>query len=1540
MQNNSANERWVIDEVLVRGTAVATPTPTITLSPAALNAFTTTQGTASASQSYTVAGSNLTADISVVPPAGYQLALETTPGSNTPGTFTAYTAATPLVLTQTGGTVATTRIFARLAATTTVAGSPYDGNITHTSGTATAAKAVTGTVTAANTPSATGFTPAAGPVGTILTISGTNLGTITGVTVNGTAATSVSATATAVTATVAAGTGTGAVVLSDGTTTYTVPGGSFTVTAEPVVTTTAASAITATTATTGGSFVTNGATITERGVVYGTAANPRIGVGDALKASVTGTTSPFTANLTGLTASTTYFVAAYTISEFGTTYDATDETFTTATPTPITITTGTVATTPIFAGGSVTVSFTTTGTFNGGNTFTAELSDAAGNFPGTTLTTVSSTSTTLTVTIPAATTPGAAYVIRVNGSSPATTGSTSAAFTVTDAPLLAFDFEGTDNVTTAPSSSNNPNVNPSTFSRSGVLSNPGANRFNSRNWSATIDAAKYMTFTFTPNANYQATLTSLTFVDQRSGSISNPYEVRSSLDNFATALASGTTAGGGKSVPLSGFTNLTAAVEFRFYYAVSSTGSTYSVDNVNLFGTVQVVSNAISAPAFTGTTFCAGSSFNVKFTPTGTFAAANSFVVQLSNAAGSFAAPVVVATLLNNSSNLAQTASVTIPATTATGSGYRLRVVSTDPAVTSPSSAAFGVLNAPTVTVAPAADQTISANVNGATLTATETPAAASRQWVYSTTPGGSNTVITGQTATTYAPNFPTAGDYYVKVISTFAACDPVTSNEVKITVTVPVASLTATPTSLTFSATVGTPAPVQSYLLTGANLPPAALVSIAAQNPAFEVSVTSASTGFAATQQATAATDGSLSQTVYVRFTAPGMVGTTISSIENTSGALSAPVAVTGMATAVPVAGAPGNLVLEEYFNYPAGDDLKTHGWAAQGTGTTPITVVVGNAAFATYPLGVADTTTSRRVKLVPSGDDLNKSFVLAGATTFYAAVTAKVSVATTNGDYFLHFYDAVTTTPVTFRGRVFARAATGGYQLGLQMTGSVPASPVYSSQVFDLNTSYVVVLKYEVRPSGDVASLYALGSGSSTLAEPVTPLVTVTGADSYAALNAVALRQGGPTSAATLTVDGVRVATGWGAAVGRAVLTAPAATLNAGNYYSLTLNNADVLTPTGIVNVEGPLTLTSGLVATSAANGLTLYPTATVVGASNASYVNGVVKRVVTAAATPTADLVFPVGKDGIYRPASLSVAAQTSTTTYAGELFNASARSTAVTAPLTRVSDIRYVSITPEGGQPTGFRGTVTLSFGADDRVTDPALASFVIAKRSTSTDPWLSIDRSTSTGTASSGAFVAGTLTSGEFTSFSDFALASTDPSAADNPLPVELTRFTATRQAENVQLSWATASEKNNARFEVQRSADGQHFTLVATVEGQGQSTQAHAYTAFDRQPLRTLAYYRLRQVDFDGKSSFSPVVAVAGSLEVSLYPNPARAELHLRVPAAATYRVLNALGSVVLTGSVAEGAATLPVAQLPAGLYHVEVTSGAGRVVRKFIKEN
>lgn len=162
----------------------------------------------------------------------------------------------------------------------------------------------------------------------------------------------------------------------------------------------------------------------------------------------------------------------------------------------------------------------------------------------------------------------------------------------------------------------------------------------------------------------------------------------------------------------------------------------------------------------------------------------------------------------------------------------------------------------------------------------------------------------------------------------------------------------------------------------------------------------------------------------------------------------------------------------------------------------------------------------------------------------------------------------------------------------------------------------------------------------------------------------------------------------------------------------------------------------------------------------------------------------------------------------------------------------------------------------------------------------------------------------------------------------DPLPVELLHFYAVKEENTSLLSWETASETNNAYFDIQRSSDGENFHSIGKVEGAGNSTQNIAYSFVDENPLSGKNYYRLQQVDFDGGSEFSPVEIVDfGELNtVTIYPNPVRDVLNIETNLKEAKVIIRDVSgkTVLIEGQVSERN-TIDVSQLAAGSYLVEI---------------
>ncbi|MDR6805918.1 Zn-dependent metalloprotease [Dyadobacter sp. BE34] len=184
-----------------------------------------------------------------------------------------------------------------------------------------------------------------------------------------------------------------------------------------------------------------------------------------------------------------------------------------------------------------------------------------------------------------------------------------------------------------------------------------------------------------------------------------------------------------------------------------------------------------------------------------------------------------------------------------------------------------------------------------------------------------------------------------------------------------------------------------------------------------------------------------------------------------------------------------------------------------------------------------------------------------------------------------------------------------------------------------------------------------------------------------------------------------------------------------------------------------------------------------------------------------------------------------------------------------------------------------------------------------------------------------------------TGFSGFGLSNAPPGAA---LPVTLVDFEGKNTSEGNVLQWTTSSESNNDYFAIEESTNGKNFTESGRVKGVGNASVTTRYDFTDVDFNKGITYYRLKQVDFDGKYAYSRMIAIdapsAGNIR--FYPNPVQSALDIELPNLqrnwVNARVINASGQEVIVKEravVQNGRLNIQLGKLPAGIYQVLIAN-------------
>ena len=413
-----------------------------------------------------------------------------------------------------------------------------------------------------------------------------------------------------------------------------------------------------------------------------------------------------------------------------------------------------------------------------------------------------------------------------------------------------------------------------------------------------------------------------------------------------------------------------------------------------------------------------------------------------------------------------------------------------------------------------------------------------------------------------------------------------------------------------------------------------------------------------------------------------------------------------------------------------------------------------------------------------------------------------------------------------------------------------------------------------------------------------------------------------------------------------GKLVFAGTAAqTIPAGTYSKIRINNSlSGVGLSGAVTLNDSLILTQGnLYLTS--NNLTLGNSSYSSVGSSSSYI------VTNGTGTITCNNIGTSGKTGnVVIPSGLSS-------------FNPITINNTGTADAFTVKVIDSVTNSFTGSVPTGLK----ISTNAVNRtwVVNEAVAggsNATIQLQWNLTDELSGFTRASSYVGTYTGSYWNGTSTSSAagsnpytqtrsgITSFAEFGVGS------NGTLPIELLSFTGNKVDKNIQLNWVTSSEINNDHFNIERIINGQ-WSLVGKVKGNGTTNLVSNYEFLDpiinRDQSSTL-YYRLKQVDFNGKENFSHVIEIglennSNLNTISTSPNPFTHDFvittNIKSATDILLQVYDANGKLVHENILKNTAGVntngiTEMSEMPSGFYYLKMTIDGEIVTKKLVKVN
>jgi hypothetical protein len=368
-----------------------------------------------------------------------------------------------------------------------------------------------------------------------------------------------------------------------------------------------------------------------------------------------------------------------------------------------------------------------------------------------------------------------------------------------------------------------------------------------------------------------------------------------------------------------------------------------------------------------------------------------------------------------------------------------------------------------------------------------------------------------------------------------------------------------------------------------------------------------------------------------------------------------------------------------------------------------------------------------------------------------------------------------------------------------------------------------------------------------------------------------------------------------------------------------NVTVNNVAGVTINTPLKVDGFFTFTNGIVnATTTANAVTFTSNATVSGAADASHINGYVVK------EGTGNFTYPVGDGTKYQQCDVNLTANATgmqvkynaSDAGAGAFTTSGTEATALIA----YNKLEHWDITPL----STATGTVTMYWDANKNVGIVNVSDLKVAHKVGAN--WLN------EGTTGTGSVGAGSITSNIISTWSPFTLGS----VVNSTLPLLWLNVSGSVNAQKQAVINFKVNENNVANYVIEKKTDNNNWTPISRIASRSNGDNTYQFT--DVATLQGTTYYRIKQQDLNGASTYSSIVKLSnyqiGSL--SIYPNPVKDVVTISgAKVGSIVMITDVNGKVLQQQKITHTTFTIDMSKYNTGTYFLKTTNGPAQKIVK-----